>query len=41
MRMVSVGGDVGLTFRQSTYRDQPRVNTQVPLFRAYLIWSPS
>jgi hypothetical protein len=41
MRMVSVGGDVGLTFRQSTYRSEPQVHTRVPQFRAYLIWSPS
>ena len=41
MRMVSVGGDVGLTIRQSFYRDQPRVTKKVPEFRAYLIWSPS
>ncbi len=41
MRMVSVGGDVSLTLRQSFYGDQPRVVERVPQFRAYLIWSPS
>ena len=41
LRMVSVGGDVGLTIRQSFYRDQPRVTRKVPQFRAYLVWSPS
>lgn len=40
MRMVSVGGDVALTYRQSTYRDQPRVTQRLPQFRAYLLWSP-
>jgi hypothetical protein len=41
IRMVSVGGDVGLTFRQSTYRSQPRVTKRIPQVRAYLTWSPS
>ena len=41
VRMVSVGGDVSLALRQSSYRSQPRVIRQVPQFRAYLIWSPS
>ena len=41
LRMVSVGGDVGLALRQSSYRNHPRVVRRVPQFRAYLIWSPS
>jgi hypothetical protein len=40
MRMVSVGGDVALTYRQSSYRNQPRVTRRLPQFRAYLLWSP-
>ncbi len=40
-RMVSLGGDVGLTFRRSWYRDQLPVAVKFPQFRAYLIWSPS
>ena len=41
VRMVSVGGDINLTVRHSTYRDQPAVTQRVPQFRAYLIWSGS
>ena len=41
LRTVSVGGDIGLNIRQSTYRDQPRVTHRVPQLRAYLIWSGS
>jgi hypothetical protein len=41
MRMVSVGGDVSLTLRHSTYKSQPSVSARVPQFRAYVIWSPS
>jgi len=40
-RMVSVGGDVALTFRRSWYRDQLPVAIKYPQFRAYLIWAPS
>jgi len=40
-RMVSVGGDVSLTLRESAYRTQPSVSARVPHFRAYLIWAPS
>ncbi len=38
---IGVGGDVGLTLRHSSYRDQPEVRRQLTQFRAYLIWSPS
>ncbi|HWN17290.1 MAG TPA: DUF3943 domain-containing protein [Gemmatimonadales bacterium] len=41
MRMVSVGGDVGLTVRRSSYRAEPRVTKRIPQLRAYLLWSPS
>ena len=41
MRMVSVGGDVGLTVRRSSYQDMPTVTMRIPQVRAYLIWSPS
>jgi len=41
LRTVSVGGDIGLNIRQSTYRDQPRVTHRAPQLRAYLIWSGS
>jgi hypothetical protein len=41
VRMVSVGGDINLTVRHSTYRDQPAVTQRVPQLRAYLIWSGS
>jgi uncharacterized protein DUF3943 len=41
VRMIGVGGDVGLTFRRSVYRDQPRVLKRIPQLRAYLVWSPS
>jgi hypothetical protein len=41
VRMVSVGGDVGWTIRQSMYQDQPRVTRKFPQFRAYLAWSPN
>ena len=41
MRMMSVGGDVGLTMRRSTYRDMPSVTKRIPEIRAYLVWSPS
>ena len=41
MRMVSVGGDVGLIVRRSSYRAEPRVTKRIPLLRAYLLWSPS
>jgi hypothetical protein len=39
-RTIGVGGDFGLTLRQSTYRDRPRVVKRIPQLRAYLIWSP-
>ncbi|MGH9896660.1 MAG: DUF3943 domain-containing protein, partial [bacterium] len=39
--VVSFGGDVSLTFRQSSYHDQPSVTRQVTQLRAYLIWAPS
>lgn len=41
MRMVSVGGDVGLTVRRSSYRAEPRVTKRIPQVRAHLVWSPS
>jgi hypothetical protein len=41
LRAVGVGGDVGLIFRRSLYRDQPRVLKRIPQVRAYLVWSPS
>jgi uncharacterized protein DUF3943 len=41
MRMVSVGGDVGLTVRRSSYRGMPSVTKRIPQVRAYLVWSPS
>jgi hypothetical protein len=41
MRMVSVGGEFGLTVRRSSYRNQPAVIKRFPEFRAYLIWSRS
>jgi hypothetical protein len=41
MRMVSVGGDVGLTVQRSSYRAEPRVTKRLPQVRAYLLWSPS
>ena len=41
VRMVSVGGDVGVTVRRSSYREMPAVSKRVPQVRAYLIWSPS
>lgn len=41
MRMVSVGGDIGLTVRRSSYRDMPSVTKRIPQVRAYLVWSPS
>jgi hypothetical protein len=41
LRMLSLGGDVGWTIRQSFYRNQPRITRKVPQIRAYLIWSPS
>jgi hypothetical protein len=41
VRMVSIGGDIGLTIRHSTYRDQSAVTHRVPQLRAYLIWSGS
>jgi hypothetical protein len=40
-RMVSVGGDVALTWRRSWYSVQLPVATKFPQFRAYLIWAPS
>jgi hypothetical protein len=41
VRMVSVGGDVGLTVRRSFYRDMPTATKRIPQVRAYLVWSPS
>jgi hypothetical protein len=41
MRMVSLGGDLGVTVRRSSYPGQTRTIRQIPQFRAYLIWSPS
>jgi hypothetical protein len=41
MRMVSLGGDFGLTVRRSFYPDQLRVTHRVPQFRLYLVWSGS
>ncbi len=41
MRIVSVGGDVGLTVRRSSYRDMPNVTKRIPLVRFYLVWSPA
>jgi uncharacterized protein DUF3943 len=41
MRMMSVGGDIGMTVRRSSYRDMPRVTKRIPQVRAYLVWSPS
>ncbi len=41
IRMVSLGGEVSLTVRQSSYQTQPRVVRHLPQFMAYLIWSPS
>jgi Domain of unknown function (DUF3943) len=40
LRGFGLGGDAGLTFRRSWYRDQPRVLTRAPQLRAYLVWSP-
>ena len=41
VRMVSVGGDVGVTVLRSSYRDMPDVIKRIPQVRAYLVWSPS
>ena len=41
MRVVGVGGDVGLTVRRSSYRGMPSVTKRIPQVRAYLVWSPS
>ena len=41
MRMMSIGGNVSLTVRRSSYRDMPSVTRRIPEVRAYLIWSPS
>ncbi len=41
VRMVSVGGDISVTIRRSTYRNQPAVTHRVPQLRAYLIWTGS
>jgi hypothetical protein len=41
MRMVSLGGDFGLTMRRSFYPDQPTVRYRVPQVRLYLLWSGS
>ncbi len=41
MRIVSLGGDFGLTLRRSSYRGQAAITRRIPQFRAYLIWSPS
>jgi hypothetical protein len=41
MRMVSIGGDLGLMVRRSSYRETPRVTKRIPEIRAYLVWSPS
>jgi Domain of unknown function (DUF3943) len=41
IRVVSLGGDVGLTVRRSSYRAAPRVTRRIPQLRAYLVWSPS
>ena len=41
MRIMSVGGDVGLTVRRSSYRNMPSVTKRIPQVRAYLVWSPS
>ena len=41
MRMMSVGGDIGLTVRRSSYRNMPSVTKRIPQVRAYLVWSPS
>jgi hypothetical protein len=40
LRGVGVGGDVGVTFRRSVYRDQPRALQRIPEIRAYLVWAP-
>ena len=41
MRIMSVGGDVGLTVRRSSYRGMPRVTKRIPQVRFYLVWSPA
>lgn len=41
VRMVSVGADVALTVRRSSYREMPAVIKRIPQVRAYLVWSPS
>jgi hypothetical protein len=41
LRTVGIGADVGLRYRRSFYRDQPRVLHRTPELRAYLAWSPS
>lgn len=40
-RVVSLGGDVGLTVRRSSYRAMPHVTKRTSQLRAYLVWSPS
>jgi hypothetical protein len=39
-RVMSLGGDVGLTLRRSWYLNQLPVAVRFPQARAYLIWSP-
>jgi hypothetical protein len=39
-RMLSVGGDVGVTLRQSSYLHQPRISRRERQVRAYVTWSP-
>ncbi|MEO8089681.1 MAG: DUF3943 domain-containing protein [Gemmatimonadales bacterium] len=41
MRVVGLGGDVGLTVRRSSYREMPHVTRRTPQLRAYLVWLPS
>ena len=41
IRMLSVGGDLEVTLRRSSYHHQPGISRRVSQLRAYLIWSPS
>jgi Domain of unknown function (DUF3943) len=40
-RFVAVGGDIGVSTRQSRYRDGLSVTERVPETRVYLVWPPS
>ena len=40
-RMLSLGADVGLTLRQSSYLQQPQILRRQTQIRAYLMWAPS